>query len=75
MLKQGDTLIATGNFILRKARASKGANVKIGDRFWVTSSSLSNESGIASIDREGRGHISQGYAMKISNILVNFKLA
>lgn len=46
-IKQGATLIATGNFSLRKARASKTMNVRTGDRFWVTTSTLSNERGIA----------------------------
>jgi hypothetical protein len=74
-MKQGTTLIATGNFSLRKARASRALNVKIGDKFWVTSSVTSNASGIIRFDKEGRGHISCGYVMKIENVLANFAVA
>lgn len=73
-MKQGTMLIATGNFYLRKARASKAALVRTGDLFWVTTTQLSNERGIACIERKGRGHISSGYAMTIANILANFKV-
>ena len=72
MLKQGEILVATGNFQLRKFRASRGCEVKVGDRFWVTSSTLANKSGLIAIDREGRGQISQGYALTFPNIMANF---
>lgn len=74
-MKQGTTLIATGNFSLRKARATRALNVKVGDRFWVTSSITHNASGNIAFDKEGRGHISQGYVLRISDLLANFQVA
>ncbi len=73
MLKQGSVLVATGNFSLRKAKASRVMNVKAGDRFWVTNSITDQKAnGLVTISREGQGHISCGHAMREQDLLANF---
>lgn len=59
-IKQGTRLTAKGNFQF-KAPGAKGRPVvvKAGQRFWITNSMLDQ---VVMIDREGRGHISNGYA-------------
>ena len=62
--KQGATLKAKAAFQF-KAPGSRGraVTVKPGQLFWVTNCSTDQQrSGHVTIDREGRGHISHGYA-------------
>jgi hypothetical protein len=62
--KQGIRLVAKSAFTF-KAPGERGRPVVVrpGQRFWVTNSTLDQErQNVVMIDREGRGHISNGYA-------------
>jgi hypothetical protein len=75
-MKQFTTLIATKEFGLKLACArGRAAHVKIGDRFMVTSSEVSNRSGMATVDREKKAKLSCGYPLTIETILEYFEIA
>lgn len=63
-VKQGARLVARRDFQFKvpgvKGRA---VTVRAGQRFWITNSMLDQDARkVVMIDREGRGHISNGYA-------------
>jgi len=69
-LKQGARLTAKKDFLF-KTPGIKGrpVTVRSGQRFWVTNSmSLQESSNVVTIDREGKGHISHGYAFDPNTI-------
>lgn len=59
--KQGDTLVAKKAFTM-KVPGTRGrpVNVKVGDKFWITSTTYSNTSH-CQIDRLNKGSICNGY--------------
>jgi hypothetical protein len=67
-MKQGQNLKAIQSFTMRKHGArGRAALVKVGDVFWVTSSTYNNKEA-AFIDREGKGVISHGYKLDLADI-------
>lgn len=75
-MKQFTILTATKEFGLRITGArGKPCHVRIGDRFMVTSSEVSNRSGFATIDREKKAKLSCGYPMTIAQINDLFEIA
>jgi hypothetical protein len=75
-IRQGTVLVAKSDFQF-KAPGSRGRSVvaRTGDRFWVTNSMTDQmSSGVALIQREGRGHISTGYAFDLRQIHSFFEI-
>ncbi len=62
-LRQGATLEATQAFSFKRNGKGRAIIVQPGQRFWVTNSQFGQRAdGYVTIDREGRGCISHGYA-------------
>jgi len=76
-MNQMTTLIAKKEFGLKLNGArGRAAHVKVGDRFMVTTSTLSNErDGMANIDRERKAQLSCGYRLTIAQIEELFEIA
>lgn len=67
-MKQGQELIAKVAFTMKfEGKRGRPVNVKIGDRFWVTTTDYSNKTH-AKIDRYGKGFISHGYCLSLEQI-------
>ncbi len=75
-MKQFTTLIAKKDFGLKHNGArGRAAHVKIGDRFMITTSTLSNErDGMANIDHERKAQLSCGYRLTIAQIEELFEI-
>jgi hypothetical protein len=75
-MDQGQILIAKTNFGFRSYAKGRPVQVRKGQRFWVTSTkSLQTSRGAITIDREGRGSISNGYHFAPSQISEFFETA
>ncbi len=74
-MKQSTILIAKSEFglMFNGARGS-AAHVKVGDRFLVTSSEVSNRCGFATIDQEKKAMLSCGYKLAIADIEKLFEI-
>lgn len=75
-IKQGATIIAKAAFQF-KVTGSRGraVSVKPGQRFWVTNCGTDQvSSGLVTIDLEGRGYISHGYAFRPETLAQCFEL-
>lgn len=67
-MKQGQTLIAKQAFTMKvPGTRGKPVSVKVGDKFWVTSTTYSNKTQ-CQIDRYGKGSICNGYLISIETI-------
>lgn len=74
-MKQLTVLIAKKEFGLKLNGArGRAAHVKIGDRFIVTTTEISNRSGMANVDREKKANIGSGYKLSISQIEELFEI-
>jgi hypothetical protein len=73
-MKQGQELVAKHSFTMRKSGArGRPALVKVGDKFWVTSTTYNNKEA-AFVDREGKGVISHGYKLALVDIQALFEV-
>lgn len=74
--KQGASLVAKLAFSFRTpGNRGRSVTVKPGQRFWVTNSGTDQQaSGLVTIDREGRGCISHGYAFRPSALQQYFEV-
>lgn len=74
-MKQLTILVAKSEFGLKLNGArGRAAHVKVGDRFMVTSSEVSNRRGFATIDREKNAKLSCGYPLAIADIEKLFEI-
>lgn len=75
-MKQGQTLIAKSDFGFRAKAKGRAVQVRTGQRFWVTNSAICQaKDGVIMVDREGKGHISNGWAFTPSLIETYFEVA
>lgn len=66
--KQGTILQAKQAFTMKAPGArGRAVNVKLGDKFWITSATYNNKDS-AFIDRQGKGVISHGYKLDLSDL-------
>lgn len=62
-MKQGERLTAKGDFQFKSGGKGRAVVVRAGQKFWVTNSMIDQAAQkVVMIDREGKGHISHGYA-------------